>query len=126
MQRQQIHSSELFLLWTTRILAIFFTVFLGIFALDSFNPAFPVSTQIAAFLIHLMPNYLLLAALILAWKKEVYGGLLFIAIGMFFTLFFQTYLMIPNFMLVSFPVFIIGVLFLIHHFLSKKGIHTKS
>lgn len=97
-----------------RILAILYIGFLAIFAFDVFVPGKPTLEIIGAFLIHLMPNYLLLAALLIAWKKEKVGGFLFILLGIFFTVFFRTYTAIPNFLIVSFPVFVIGVLFLVH------------
>ncbi|MBP9718912.1 MAG: hypothetical protein KBD46_00390 [Candidatus Levybacteria bacterium] len=104
-------------------MAIVFIGFLGIFAFDVFVTGKSIWEMMTAFLIHLIPNFILIIALFIAWKKEELGGFLFILVGLFFTAFFQTYKLFSTFMLISFPVCMIGVLFLVHatfHTLQKK------
>ncbi len=102
-----------FLKWTPRILTIAFILFISLFALDSFGGDVPVLHQIIGFIIHLIPSFVLVAILILAWKKPQIGGIIFLGIGCAFTIFFNTYEHLLNFLLISCPVFIIGILFLI-------------
>lgn len=106
---------DTFFYWLPRIMAMVFIGFLAVFAFDVFQPGKSMTEIIRAFLIHLMPNYLLILALLIAWKKEELGGFLFILIGIFFSVFFNTYTLFSAFMLVSFPAFLIGVLFLVHN-----------
>ncbi len=71
---------------------------------------------------HLVPNFIMAAILVLAWKYERIGGVLFILAGLFFTLFFNTYQMLINFLIISFPLFLIGTLFLVHYkYKNSKG-----
>lgn len=113
---------ERVLYWLPRISALFLILFLAIFALDVFVPDQPVLSILIGLLIHLVPNFIMLAALILAWKKERLGGVILLCLGLFFTIFFHTYREFYSFMLVSLPLFAIGFLFLIHFrmFGSKK------
>ena len=106
--------------WAPRILAIGIILFIGLFALDVFDSTKPLLSQLGAFLIHLVPNYLLLAALLLAWKKEKLGGIVFLGIGLVFIFFFKTYRDAVTFFLISFPIILIGIGFLYHYFLAKK------
>jgi hypothetical protein len=67
--------------WAPRILAILAILFVSIFALDAFGPGRSIWQQIGDFMIHLIPVYFLLATLIVAWKWELIGGIIFLAIG---------------------------------------------
>lgn len=103
-----------------RVFAIIFICFLAIFAFDVIVPGKPLWYILGGFIIHLIPNYLLLVALVIAWKKEVSGGIVFLLLGIGFTWFFQTYLFLPAFLIVSFPIFLIGILFLWHNHLARR------
>lgn len=109
------------LYWTPRIMAIIFIAFLGLFALDIFIPGQTVGYYIVGLFMHLIPNFVLAVILAIAWRHEKIGGLLFILISIGFTVFFKTYLSLPIFFLISFPVFVIGALFLINYYFKKRG-----
>ena len=47
------------------------------------------------------------------------GGSLFIFLGIVFTLYFRTYRVL-DFLIISFPLFIVGMLFIIFYVLTKK------
>ncbi|MFA5021653.1 MAG: hypothetical protein WC508_01035 [Patescibacteria group bacterium] len=106
-----------FIFWFPRGLAICFILFLGLFALDVFSISDSWYRLLVAFLIHLIPDFILLAITILAWKKPFWGGWLFIfaAVALAFWV---------NFNLISWPVVlppaVIGVLFLIQYYYFKK------
>ena len=55
------------------------------FALDAFAPGQTTWQQFGAFFIHLIPSYILIALLIIAWKWELIGGIVFLIIGLGFT-----------------------------------------
>lgn len=110
-----------FLKYTPRILTIVFILFISLFALDSFGGENPFLEQIIGFLIHLIPSYFLIAVLILAWKKPQIAGVIFLGLGAVFTIFFNTYEDLINFLLISGPAFLIGILFLFNkHIKSPK------
>lgn len=64
--------------WLPRCVAILFILFLSLFALDVFSGNSSFGVVIVGFLIHLIPSYVLLLALVFAWKREKIGGFLFI------------------------------------------------
>jgi hypothetical protein len=64
-----------------RTLCILAILFISMFALDSFNGDDPLGTKILAFLIHLIPTYLMIALTVVAWKWENVGGILLIVTG---------------------------------------------
>ncbi|MFC1686266.1 hypothetical protein ACFLZZ_04585 [Nanoarchaeota archaeon] len=110
---------EKVLFWTPRVLMILFIGFLSLFALDVFGEyAFP--EVLVALFMHLLPTFALIALLALAWKKEYLGGIAILLLGVVFTLFFNTYREIISFILISLPVFIVGGMFLWHHYIVKK------
>lgn len=108
------------LYWLPRVLAIVFVVFLALFALDVFIPGETFWYYAGGLFMHLVPNFVLLGLLGIAWKYEKIGGLLFLLAGIMSVFFFKTYEMLPNFLLVSFPVLFIGSLFLLHNYLDKR------
>lgn len=103
------------LYWIPRILSIIAIIFISIFAFDE-----PLASL--GFLIHLLPSFILIIILIIAWKWEFIGGIIYIAIGIVFTIFFKTYEDIIVFLLISLPWIIIGVLFILN---SKKKIKKR-
>ncbi|KQC15025.1 MAG: hypothetical protein APR63_04480 [Desulfuromonas sp. SDB] len=97
--------------WIPRILAILYICFISLFALDAFSGEESFLEQIAGFIIHLIPSLVLILVLLIAWKKERMGGLLFILLSLAFTLFFNTYRNWVAFLFISVPVLAVGVLF---------------
>lgn len=107
-------------IWIPRVLAIIFILFISVFALDALPAEDDFLRNLVGFFIHLMPSFLLLAMLIIFWKRPRYSGYVFLFLGIVFTLFFRTYLRLDVFLLISFPPLLIGILFIAAHFL-KKG-----
>lgn len=106
--------TEKIFFWLPRVIAIIFILFLGLFALDVFVPGKSIGEMIIGFLIHLVPNYILIVFLLIAWKNEKIGGILFILLSLAFTFFLNTYQEIMSFLFISLPVFAIGILFVIN------------
>ncbi len=105
-----------FIYWTPRILSIIFILFLSIFSLDVFdsNPGF--WQAVLGLLMHNIPSFILLIVLIISWKHEIVGGIVFILAGLLYTI---TLFMKPEFawqmiswsLIISGPAFLIGGLF---------------
>jgi hypothetical protein len=118
------------LFWMPRIICILAILFVSIFALDAFSEGLTIWQQIGGFLIHLIPSFVLLAFLILAWKKEFAGGILFIGIGVVMStlLFYHNYKVnhfsvgqsILIVLMLALPFIIAGVLFLLSYYDHKK------
>ncbi|MFC2114420.1 hypothetical protein ACFLRI_03635 [Bacteroidota bacterium] len=115
--------------WVPRILVILAILFLSMFALDSFEEGKSFWQQIAAFLIHLIPSFVLIAFLVIAWQWEFLGGILLIITGFGLMIFFfgrgnniniEFWKRLGTMMILFFPFALSGGLFILSHFL-KKG-----
>jgi hypothetical protein len=106
--------------WLPRIIALAFIVFISLFALDAFDGQSAWYMQLLAFLIHLVPTYVLIAAYLVARKWPVIGGWIFIAIAVFFTFFFHAYREILTLLLVVLPFAVVGVLYIVSAKILKK------
>ncbi|WP_242130874.1 DUF7670 domain-containing protein [Aestuariivivens marinum] len=121
--------------WTPRILCIIAILFISLFALDAFSPELSFWQQIGGFLIHLIPSFILIALLILAWKKEFIGGIVFMIIGLGLSpvVFSHNYRMNHSIFMslgiiltITIPFAIVGVLFIISHFKRKRLVNHRS
>lgn len=74
-------TKEKIIRWLPRLLCIGAILFVSMFALDAFEPGIPFGQQLLNFLMHLIPTYVLLILLWIAWKKPFWGGILFVIIG---------------------------------------------
>ena len=105
--------------WIPRILAILFILFLSLFALDVFEE-YSGLVMLLAFLLHMIPSFLLIIMLVVAWKWEIVGGWILLAFGIGFTMFNHLYRDPISFLVVSIPIFAVGILFLLSHKYNKK------
>jgi len=124
------------LYWLPRIFGVIAILFVSLFALDAFDPELSPGQQVLAFMMHLIPTYVLVGLLILAWKRELVGGVLFVVIGLAFMplIFMHNYHMNHSFWMslvtvafIPLPFALIGGLFLWHHFkkkFSKRKYHS--
>jgi hypothetical protein len=72
------------LYWTPRALSIAFVVFLSLFALDVFDEHLGFWRTALALAMHLIPSFVLIAALVLAWRWEWIGAALYGAAGLLY------------------------------------------
>jgi hypothetical protein len=123
-------TSNKLLHWAPRILVILAILFVSIFALDSFSSERTFWQNAGAFLMHLIPSFILTGILIVAWKWEKAGGIILILIG----LVFSVLLFILNFgrnhsvwislfivLMLCFPFILAGVLFILSAGKKMKG-----
>lgn len=115
--------------WLPRILCMLAIVFVSLFALDAFSSELSFWQQMGAFLMHLIPSFILLALLILAWKKELIGGIIFMLIGLGlspvvfshnYRMNYSIFMSLGIILTITIPFAIVGLLFLISHFKRKK------
>ncbi len=97
-----------------------FAVFISLFALDVFGEGYGFFEAILAFLVHLVPTYLVVIALLIAWKWEHIGGIIFILLGIFYIAFTWGRANFLGYLIVAAPVILIGALFLLNKFLVRK------
>ena len=115
--------------WLPRIICILAILFVSLFAADAFAPELTIWQQLGAFVIHLIPSFILIAFLIVAWKWEYIGGIIFIIIGLGLSIFvfIHNYKMNDSIWMslgiiaaITIPFAIVGLLFIKSHFLKKK------
>jgi len=119
--------------WTPRIICILAILFISMFALDAFSPELTVWQQISNFFIHLIPSYILIAILTIAWKREFVGGIIFTILG----LGLSPFIFLHNFnmnhsvgmslgiiLAITFPFILVGVLFILSYFMKMKWLKT--
>ncbi|MFZ2102878.1 MAG: hypothetical protein WAU86_20170 [Oricola sp.] len=68
--------------WAPRLLGIMAILFISMFALDVFEPGKPWREIAVALSMHLLPSFVLMAILVLAWRVEWLGGMLFVLVGL--------------------------------------------
>ena len=116
--------------WSPRVICILAILFISMFAADSFAPGLTIWQQLGAFFIHLIPSFILVAVLILAWKWEKIGGIIFILIGLGLSpfIFQHNYEMNQSIgmslgiiLMITFPFIIAGILFIVSNFMKKKN-----
>src|SRR5689334_11501145 len=76
------------LFWAPRILCILFAVFVSLFALDVFGEGHGFWQTCLALLMHLIPTGIILLALVVSWRWEWVGAILFTAFGALYLFFF--------------------------------------
>ena len=59
-------------------------MFLSLFALDVFSEGYGFWETILALLIHLIPVYIVVIVLVIAWRREWVGAVLFNALALFY------------------------------------------
>lgn len=115
--------------WLPRILCILAILFISMFAMDAFDPQLTFWQQIKAFIIHMVPSFILIAMLLVAWKWELIGGILLALTGLIMTpfVFNMNYNMnhsvpisIGIILMITFPFILTGILFIVDHFVRTR------
>ena len=78
------HLSKRSLFWAPRALSILFIAFLSLFAMDVFGQHLGFWRTVVALTMHLIPSFVLIAVLILAWRWEWIGAALYAAAGLLY------------------------------------------
>ena len=116
--------------WLPRIICILAILFVSMFAADAFAPGLTIWQQLGAFFMHLIPSYILIAFLVLAWKRELIGGIIFIVIGLGLSPFVYSLnynrthsvgTSLEIILMITFPFVVVGILFLVSHWLKKHN-----
>ena len=102
------------LYWVPRVLGILFAVFISLFSLDVFGEyGFPI--VLVALFMHNVPTFILIGVLLIAWKWNFIGGILYVLLGLFYILMMRGDVDLIVFLMIPGVVFLVGVLFMINH-----------
>jgi len=105
------------LYWIPRILAILSILFMTIFSLDAFDGNESFGMKMLGFLMHNIPVLIILVILLIAWRWELAGGILFILAFVAGTIVFHSFIGNPASLIVITPFLITGILFILHNVL---------
>jgi hypothetical protein len=102
--------------WTPRILGLLFALFISIFALDVFGEGYSIWQTMVALFMHLLPVFVLLIGLALAWRWEWVGAVAFIGFCLWYLVAFGGSFPASVYLLMAGLPFLIGLLFLLDWF----------
>jgi hypothetical protein len=117
--------------WTPRLICILAILMISMLAADAFAPGLTIWQALAGFFIHLIPSIILTGLLIVAWKWELLGGLIFVLLGLGFTPFIFNHNFNMNHsvgmsmgivLMVTFPFVVSGILFIVSHYLKRRNL----
>jgi hypothetical protein len=118
-----------FIFLLPRVICILAIVFISIFAFDAFDPDLSIWKQIQGFAMHLIPSFVLLLILLIAWQWELIGGIIFMLIGLGLSpvIYIHNYHMngsvwmsLGVISMITLPFILVGVLFMLSHWNKKK------
>ncbi len=115
--------------WLPRILSLMYVLFLSVFSLDVFDSKLNFWQIVIGLIMHNIPTFIVLLIILYSWKHQLFGGIIFLLIGLLYNI---TLFINPNFewymlswsVLISGPAFLIGILFL-KEWKSKKIVTIK-
>jgi hypothetical protein len=101
-------TTKRWLYWLPRALSILFAVFISLLALDVFGEGYSFWETLVALFMHLVPTFILVVAILIAWRWERVGAALFLALAV-------VYLVMTNgrMLTIPIPLIIVGLLFLV-------------
>ncbi|MBD3334625.1 MAG: hypothetical protein GF355_03830 [Candidatus Eisenbacteria bacterium] len=102
------------LYWTPRALGILLALFLSLFAMDVFNEGYGFGETVLALLMHLVPVYLVVVALVVAWHWEWIGAILFTGLAFLYLILSGGRQHWAAYATISGPLLLMGVLFLLN------------
>ena len=112
--------------WLPRIICILAIAFISLFAGDAFEHGHTIWEKLGGFLIHLIPSFILTIVLLIAWKWEFIGGIVFIVIGLGFSPYIllhgerELFWSLVAVTFINLPFVVVGILFLISHRMKKN------
>lgn len=112
--------SERIYYWIPRSLAIFSLMFMLIFSFDVFDGPETVWNKLLGFVVSNIPVIILIAVLIIAWKWEVAGGVLYIVASVAAMIYFNAFKGNPWSLVVILPFLITGILFILQRVIYSR------
>jgi Na+/proline symporter len=112
--KNNMKAKQMLTVWLPRVLVIVYISFFVLLSLDVFNSTATALEKIGGFFMHNIPTILLIVSLAYAWKKTRTGGIIFVILGILFTIFYGTYERLDTFVLISLPLLLVGTLFLLN------------
>jgi len=71
-----------YIVWPPRILSLLFIITIALLSLDVIRPGLSPRQILAGLLMHNIPTFVMIIVLIIAWKHEIVGALVFLLAGL--------------------------------------------
>ena len=110
------------LYWLPRLLAIVAILFMMMFSMDCFEMG--GTDALICLLMHNIPAFIIIGVLVVAWKWELIGGILFIAVSFAGAIYFNGFGGNWGVLPIMAPFMLTGILFIIHYYLTNKKLAT--
>jgi hypothetical protein len=107
-------TSKRLLFWSPRALCVLLAVFLSLFALDVFDEHIGFWKTILALVIHLIPTWIVLGVLVIAWRREWVGAILFNVLALAYLIRAWGRFHWSAYVMISGPLCVVGILFLLN------------
>lgn len=108
------------LYWTPRIASLLFVAFISLFALDVFG-AYQGWELATALFMHLLPSFVLLVAILVAWRYDLFGGFAFLALTAWYAWTVGPERNWSWYLSIAAPAAVVGSLYLLHWFVERSG-----
>ena len=99
------------LYWTPRLLCVLFAAFLAIFAADVIETPAGLGETMLALAMHLIPSVIVLAALIVVWRHEWVGAIVFPLLALLHLMLAWGRLHWSGYVAIEAPLLLMGLLF---------------
>jgi len=109
------------LYWSPRVLCIVFAAFVSLFALDVFSEGAGFWGTAGSLFMHLLPTFFIVGVLVLSWRREGVGGIVFIALGVAYVILAWGRFTIGTYAIMSGPLVLAGALFLFNWYQKAKS-----
>jgi hypothetical protein len=106
------------LYWTPRILAILAILFMIMFSMDCFEMG--GKDALICLVMHNIPAFIIIAVLIVAWKWELIGGILFVVAFFAGSIYFNGFGSNWGALIIMIPFLLTGILFILHFYLTNQ------
>jgi hypothetical protein len=110
------------LYWSPRILAILAILFMMIFSMDCFGGDYNLKEKLTCFVMHNIPAFIIILILVIAWKWEMIGGVLFVIAFFAGSIFFNGFGKNWGALIIMVPFLLTGILFILHYYLYLRTI----
>ncbi|HEX7607877.1 MAG TPA: hypothetical protein VF370_00955 [Candidatus Cryosericum sp.] len=112
-------NAQLRSIWIPRALMILCILFLAVFSLDVFEMEGTLLEKLGGFVMHSIPSLVLVAVLLVSWRKPLVGGVLTLASAAALMLRWHLWAGMA-FATMILPLIVVGILFIVAHFAGRK------
>ena len=114
-----------FVYWAPRALSILFIAFLSLFSLDVFESGGSAGEIILELFMHNIPSLILAAVVVIAWRRELVGAVVFLLAGLLYIVFAAerapgTLMTITWSLIITGPAILVAALYFANWHLKRK------